>query len=468
MRFDPELAEMRFGSGLSPVIAPPRDTSDMLARLTGPDDIATRFPIEPFSQFLTRLAENRATRRARRQAEDDPAAREAADKRLGEIEREARLAQARWLGQQVQRRVHATDSLRERLVGFWADHFTALGKAGPLRRATSPYIEETIRPHVTGRFADLLIAATTSPLMLHYLDQERSIGPNSPNALELNAKGNGRKVGLNENLAREVLELHTLGVGAPYTQNDVRELAELFTGMTFQVEVGFKFQHRSAEPGPETVLGVSYGGDGNAKLADIHAVLRDLADHPATARHIATKLAVHFHADQPDPALVQALADEFTATGGDLLAVYAVLLDHPAAWDPVLHNVKTPFDFIASACRALAIAPALFDALDERTLQRYLRGPLMQMGQPWERSPGPDGWPEGDAAWITPLGLAARLQWAIMRPGDLVDKLPDPRRFVETALGSKAPGAVAFAASAAENRREGIGLVLASPAFQRR
>lgn len=468
MRFDPEIAAMRFGTGLSPVIAPPGDAAAMLALLRGPDDITARFPIETFAQFRERLIKNRATRRLRRQSADDPAAADAAGKMLKEIERDARLAQGQWLGQQVQRRVHTADGFRERLVGFWADHFTAQGKAGPMRRAVSPYVEDAIRPHVAGRFADLVIAATTAPLMLHYLDQESAIGPGSDAARGLTEKGKTRKIGLNENLAREVLELHTLGVGAPYSQDDVRELAELFTGMTYQVEVGFKFQHNRAEPGPETVLGVAYGGPGNATLADIHAALTDLAGHPATARHVAGKLAVHFVSDMPAPALVDALAAEFTATGGDLMAVYAVLLDHPAAWDPVLRNVKPPFDFLASACRALAIAPGLFVPMDERAIQRHLRQPLVRMGQPWERPSGPDGWPEPDSAWITPLGLAARLDWAMRGPAELLPDLPDPRDFVQAALGAKAPPEVTFAAGAAENRREGIALVLASPAFQRR
>lgn len=468
MRFDPELADIRFGTGLSPVIAPPRDAGAMLDRLTGPDTIAAQFPIEPFSVFLTRIARHTETRRARHQAKTDPETQDRLNKQLKRNQRDARVAQGQWLGQQVQRRVHTADGLRERLAGFWADHFTARGKAGLMRRAGSPYVEDAIRPHLAGRFADLVIAATTAPFMLQYLDQERSIGPGSATAQSLAAKGKLRRVGLNENLAREVLELHTLGGTAAFSQADVRELAELFTGLTYTVEDGFTFLHHMAEPGAETVLGVRYGGNGEAKLADIHAALTDLATHPATAQHIATKLAVHFTADTPDAGLVAALAAEFTATEGDLRAVYAVLLDHPAAWDPVLANVKPPFDFLASACRALAIAPGLFVPMDERAIQRHLHVPLIRMGQPWERPNGPDGWPEADAAWINPLGLAARLEWAMSAPADLVPDLPDPRDFVRQALGAMAPPEVVFAAAAAENRREAIGLVLASPAFQRR
>ncbi len=466
--FDPELAEMRFGAGLSPVIAPPADARAMLTRLGGPDAITAQFPIETFAAFRQRMLDNQAARRARHVSKGDAVASEAAQKAERRVKGAARQAQGQWLGMQVQRRVHTQDGFRERLVGFWADHFTAQGKAGLMHRGPSPYIEESIRPFITGRFADLVIAATTAPLMLHYLDQEASIGPGSVTAQEMAARGQLKRIGLNENLAREVLELHTLGLSDSYDQTDVRELAELFTGMTYQAEVGFKFQPKSAEPGPETVLGVRYGSDERAQLADIHAALTDLATHPATARHIATKLAVHFTQDVPDPALTGALAEVFSATKGDLMAVYATLLDHPASWDPALRNVKPPFDFMASACRALAIAPGLFVPMEEPFIQRQLRVPLFRMGQQWERQPGPDGWPEEDAAWITPLGLAARLEWAMNAPGDLRADLPDPRDFVQHALGSKAPPEVLFAAKAAENRREGIGLILAAPAFQRR
>lgn len=469
MPFDPELAEMRFGAGLSPAIAPPAGVAAMLDRLRGPDDIAARFPIEDFTAFLDRMEANRAARRARGKSKDDPeaAARHLKEQRL--VKRDARIAQGQWLGMQVQRRVHTADGLRERLVTFWADHFTAQGKAGVMQRAASPYVETAIRPHVTGRFADLVAAATTAPLMLHYLDQESASGPNSVAAQALLAEGRVKRTGLNENLARELLELHTLGVTGGYGQEDVRELAELLTGLTYQPQVGFKFQHKMAEPGAETVLGVSYGGGpGNAQLSDIKDALDALATHPDTGRHIARKLAVHFVTDDPDPALVDHLAATFAATRGDLMAVYAALLDHPAAWDPVLHNVKPPFDFLASAWRALALAPDAFLAMDEPGIQRNLRAPLARMGQPWERPVGPDGWPEDDAAWINPLGLSARLDWAMNGPGDLGVLLPDPRDFVRAALGSRAPPEVMFAASAAENRREGIGLVLVSPAFQRR
>jgi uncharacterized protein (DUF1800 family) len=468
MRFDPELAEMRFGLGLSPRVTGPGDLAAMLRGVSGADHMAVRFPIEPFSAFLARLVVNRELRKERRQAGAGSEGFTAATKQMSLGKRDARMAQGDWLGQQVQRRVWSESGFRERLVGFWADHFTVQGKAGLLRRAVSPHVEEIIRPHIAGRFADLVIAATTAPMMLHYLDQESAVGPGSALADEMRAKGKLKKIGLNENLAREVLELHTLGVGAGYGQEDVHQLAKLFTGMTYQPQVGFKFQQKAAEPGAETVLGVSYGGPGNAKLADIHAALEDLAEHPSTGLHIARKLVQHFVSDAPDPDLVAHVAGAFGATRGDLGAVYAALLEHEAAWGADLVNVKPPFDYLASAYRALALPEGAFVGMEERDVQRHLRVPLMQMGQPWERPPGPDGWPEEDAAWIHPQGLAARIDWAMRGPGEVMAELPDPRDFVTAALGTRVSDEVVFAARAAESRREGIGLVLASPAFQRR
>jgi len=461
VRFDPVLAEMRFGNGLSPVVAPPASVAQMLDLLAGPDVAAARFPVETFTQYRDRIIRVQDAWKVRQQQRGAEAA-GFARKAVNLEKKAARTDRLFWLGQQMLRRTWAEDGLRERLVGFWADHFTAQGKAGLLRWSASPYVEEAIRPHVTGRFSDLLLAATTSPLMLHYLDQYRSYGPNSPRAAQ-----RGGRDGLNENLAREVLELHTLGVGAPYDQRDVRALAMLFTGLSYQPEQGFVFRKPMAEPGTHEVLGVSYGS-AQARLQDIQDALRDLARHPATARHIARKLAVHFVADEPPAGLVAHLEARFISTDGDLLQVMAALLEHSDAWAPELRNVKPPFDFLSSVARALAVPDDRFANLNERGLARLLRVPLHEMGQPWEAPSGPDGWPEEDTHWITPQGLAARLRWAIAWPEIVLPALPDPRDFVSVALGDKVPEPVRFAAMAAENRAEGLGLILASPAFQRR
>lgn len=461
MAFDTKLAAIRFGCGLSPVVAGPDSAAQMLEAAMGPDTIAAQFPIETFETFTQRVTRAVELNKLRRTNRGSPQALEA--KKAGRVlNKEARIAQVQWLGQHLNRWVWTDSPLRERLTLFWADHFTATGKAGVIRRAASPYVEEAIRPRVLGRFEDLLLASVLHPLMIHYLDQDRSIGENSVQA----AKG-GKLKGLNENLAREVLELHTLGVGGPYTQTDVRELAELFTGLTHSRVMKLQFRKQFAEPGSETVLGTAYGGTKNPHIRDIEAVLRDLARNPATARHIASKLAVHFISDRPDPDLVATLEARFLETDGDLAAVTEALLAHPAAWSPEPRNIKPAFNFVGSALRALALPPNVLGTLDERELRRIVILPMGQMGHVWEKPNGPDGLPEEDSAWVIPQGVAARLQWAITMPQQLMNTPPDPRAFVTTALGPFTTQAVEFAASAAESRWDGVGLVLASPAFQR-
>lgn len=458
--FNPQLAEIRFGCGLSPVVAPPVNVAAMLNGLTGPDITAQQFPIEPFSEFLWRMESVRLLWQQRRKVRGTPKEKVLA-KDIKLVKKSARQGRARWLCQTLLRRAHSPTAFRERLAFFWADHFTAHGKAGVVKRATSPYIEDAIRPNMTGRFSDMLIACVTHPVMLHYLDQHKAMGPNS-----VRARKDSKPRGLNENLAREVLELHTLGVGGPYSQSDVRELAELFTGMTFKPRVGFAFRASFAEPGPETVLDKTYpeARDDTA----IRAVLQDLAVHPATARHLSVKLATHFVSDNPDTDLIAHMAARYLETQGDLMALYTAMLEHPTAWTPDLQNAKLPVDFIASALRALALAPTVLDRMDEKTVRQVFLSPMAQMGQTWQEPLGADGWPEEDSAWFTPQGLSARISWAMQAPERLVPDLPDPRVFVKTALGERANDTLRFAASAAESKPEAIGLILSSPAFQRR
>ncbi|MFT7596596.1 MAG: hypothetical protein ACI8R4_003932, partial [Paracoccaceae bacterium] len=323
MTYSSELAEIRFGCGLSPVLAPPASPDAMLAGLGAADDMAKRFPVGTTPQLLARLVEVYALRKRARKASSNASSKTDLVEQVKSLRRQSAQDGSLWYARSLLRWSYSENALQERLAAFWADHFTAVGKNAVLKFATAPYIDEAIRPHMTGRFADLLIATTTHPLMLHFLDQNVSVGPDSPVA----NKGKRLK-GLNENLAREVMELHTLGVGGPYTQDDVRQLAELFTGLSFDLKSGFSFRAGKAEPGAETVIGHSYGGDKPA-LEPVLDALRDLAVHPATARHIARKLAVHFVSDTPDPGLVDHLTGRFSDTGGDLMAVYAALLEHP-------------------------------------------------------------------------------------------------------------------------------------------
>ncbi|MDU9002270.1 DUF1800 domain-containing protein [Sedimentitalea todarodis] len=463
MTLSPEQASIRFGCGLSPEL-PPQTTADLLAGLRGQDDSAAQFPIESFSAYAQNLEAAARLRRDIKTAKKHGKTKHANAARDEISAMRKRLASQSlgWYVNTLLRWSWSEAPLRERLAMFWADHFTAMGKNPIMVPAAFPYIEEAIRPNVNGRFADLLIAAVTHPLMLHFLDQSYSVGPGSVAAERAERLG-----GLNENLAREVLELHTLGVDGPYNQDDVRQLAELFTGLSYKTDGTFTFREGFAEPGAETVLGVRYGV-GKPGIEPVLDALRDLSVHPATARHIALKLAVHFVSDNPGPALVDHVAARFVDTDGDLQEVYAALLDHPASWTEATGNVKPPFDLIATSCRALAVTPKAMQGLEPRKVRRALLRPLAEMGQPLLKPGGPDGWAEEDAAWITPQGLSARLRWAVSAPTVLRPNLPEPSAFVDAALGPFATQSVRFAAQAAESRSDAIGLVLSSPAFQRR
>ncbi|WP_299351927.1 DUF1800 domain-containing protein [uncultured Shimia sp.] len=460
MAFDPIIAETRFGCGLSPVVRPPETIAEILDGTSQPSHVETQYPIASFDHYLTRVLVLGEARKKIR-AKNGPDKAQELRKQLRVFLRASAVDQRHWLVQSMLRRSSTDAGFRERLAFFWADHFTAKGKRQALRYSSAPYAESAIRPHLTGRFEDMLIAAVTHPLMLSFLDQEKSVGPASPFALKRQAK----QFGLNENLAREVLELHTLGVAGPYSQTDVRQLAELFAGLQWKTDVGLAYRPEIAEPGAERVLGKWYGSQ-QGQLADIHAVLRDLARHPSTARHIAHKLAVHFVSDAPDDALVRAIEAAYLDTDGHLPAVYHAMLSHTLSWQGA-GNVKQPVEFVGSSLRALGFAQSDATALEDKNVKTQFLAPLLLMGQPWEGATGPDGWSEDDQQWASPQGLAARPQWALSLPEILPQARPDPREFVRVALGPDAPERVVFAAGAAESRREGIALVLMSPAFQR-
>nr|WP_268968517.1 DUF1800 domain-containing protein [Palleronia pontilimi] len=446
------IAAIRFGYGLGPDA--PSAPEIALAQLTAPDGMDDAHPVPRMDLALDQM---NALIRARKGAKKgDAAAEESAkehERALKRLGRQARTAI-------ILRALDTPHPLRERMIHFWADHFAIRIGNGNLTSTLGDYVYGAIGRNVGGRFADMLKVVARHPLMLSYLDQVSSVGPNSP-------VGQKRGVGLNENYARELLELHTLGVDAAYTQRDVRQMAELLAGMRFSPAKGFFYDPRLSEPGPETVLGRSYGAAGPGKLAEVDAALEDLAIAPDTARHMARKLAVHFVGAPADPDLVAHLAGIWMRSGGDLLAVTAGLLDHPAAVAPPVGKVKPPFDYIISALRGLGVGSDRLLAI-KNGLSRVVERPMSGMGQVPFRAVSPAGLPEDPAAWITPQGLATRIRWAMAQPGQVLDALPDPRDFVGRVLGPIADDRLVWAVSAAETRAQGVGLVLASPAFIRR
>jgi uncharacterized protein (DUF1800 family) len=336
----------------------------------------------------------------------------------------------------------------ERLVWFWSNHFCVSLDTSPM---AGGYEREAIRPHVLGRFADMLLAAETHPAMLIYLNDAQSIGPDS-------VAGINRGKGLNENFAREILELHTLGVRTGYTQADVVNFAEALTGWTLRPPVSdpdiggeFVFIPRAHEPGAETVLGKAYPNTG---VGQGRAVLADLARHPATATHIATKLAIHFVADDPAPALVERVARRFRDTDGDLKEVAKALVASPEAWVPQQAKVKRPGEWLVAALRATGQAGDI----------RRVVGAQALLGEPLWRPPAPKGFSDENAAWLD--GLAQRLEIANTFAQTLGGL--DPAMVVDTAIGPLASADTRQAIARAESRPQAMTLALMAPEFLRR
>jgi len=361
----------------------------------------------------------------------------------------------------AQRHLTSNDHFAERLVRFWSNHFTIAAVKGTVLPFVGLYERAAIRPNLTGSFEALLLASATSQGMLTYLDQFQSVGPNS-----LAGKRRGR--GLNENYARELLELHTLGVNGGYTQADVTELARALTGWTIagpqlqrlapQAEpYSFVFVPALHEPGTRTVLGKRYPEGGEAQG---RTILHDLVRHPATARYIAGRLARHFAGDQPPPSLVRRLEKTFLDTEGDLPSLHAALLDGPEAWAAEPLKFKQPEEFLISALRAIG--------LREVEGRAYSAG-LDLMGQPFWRPPSPEGWPDDAESWAAPDALIKRLEWAQALARRVAPQLPArPQDLGAAVLGPALSAATGEAVSRAESAAQGLTLLLMSPEFQRR
>lgn len=303
----------------------------------------------------------------------------------------------REVGARFHRCVTSAAPLRERLVQFWSNHFTvSIARSGVVPLA-GVFEREAIAPFVTGRFADLLKAAVLHPAMLTYLDQARSVGPDS-------VVGQRRDIGLNENLGREILELHTLGVDGGYGQHDVIALAQILTGWSVVAGGGpdpkqFGFDDRRHQPGDKTLLGTTVREAGRGET---DAALAMLAAHPATARHLATKLVRHFVADDPPAQLVARIAGVYRDSGGDLTQVTRALIAADAVWQTPLAKMKTPWDLAVSLGRALGDAAVIpGDAALFRTMR--------SLGQTPFSAPSPAGWPDRTVDWLGPDALMRRI-----------------------------------------------------------
>ena len=365
----------------------------------------------------------------------------------------------------------------ERLVHFWSNHFAVSIDKGTVVNLAGAFEAHAIRPHVLGRFSDMLLAVERHPAMLLYLDQANSIGPGSEAAARAAERNPERKRGLNENLAREILELHTLGVRSGYTQTDVTEFARALTGWSVAGQAaglpqrvgpamasllrsepgpgGFAFRPAFHEPGVRSVLGRTYPQQGGAQAL---AVLSDLASAPATARHIATKLARHFVADVPPPALVNRLAEAFTRSGGDLPTVYRALIGSAEAWVGNADKFKTPWEWAVSALRGLGL----------RELGgMQMAGLMTQLGQPVWRPGSPAGYDDTTGSWAAPDALVRRVE-AAQRLALQVRALIDARALAPRLLPGALSEATATAIARADSPASGLALLLVAPEFLRR
>jgi uncharacterized protein (DUF1800 family) len=475
------IALNRFGLGARPDEQAPADPKRWLVQQLDrfqplPQTLAqvpTRAQV--VDQLAQYLAEQQMAARAKRQMQ--PASMpvdgipQQADKQVDPVKRYLRQTiREDYLAMNSARLASALTSdspFVERLVHFWANHFAVSVDKLPVIGLAGLLEFEAIRPHVLGKFSDMLLAVEQHPAMLVYLDQAQSIGPDSLVGQRIALRG-GRQRGLNENLAREIMELHTLGVRTGYAQADVTEFARALTGWTVSglgrgpaarmiggTPGQFQFAEALHEPGSRTIIGKKYDQGGEAQA---RAVLFDLAASPSTAKHLSTKLARHFAGDDPPPALVDRLAKAYLASGGDLPTVYRTLIGSPEAWEPQPVKFKNPWDWSVSALRAIG----------SRELEPQMAaGVLKQLGQPTWQPGSPAGWDDVAASWAGPDALVRRVEVA-QRLADRAGSSVDARSLAEKLFPGSLGEPTRTAIARAESPAEGLALLLVSPEFVRR
>jgi uncharacterized protein (DUF1800 family) len=349
---------------------------------------------------------------------------------------------------QTKQLLETDQPFRERLVWFWANHFTVSTKQGGTNATVGPYIREAIRPNVTGPFDAMLIAVMRHPAMLMYLDNNSSFGPNS-------TAGKNQHRGLNENLARECLELHTVSPASGYTQADVTAFANIITGWSVELNrlyPGFVFRDGAHEPGTKVLMGRKFPQGEAGGIA----ALEFLANHPATHKHLATQLVRHFVADDPPPDAVRTIEGVLRDTNGDLGAASTALLHLEAAWKP-LAKLRTPLDFSVATLRALDL-PA------DKVVP--LQGVLGNLGMPLWTAPLPNGWSDVASDWAAPEAMMRRVDWTYSIASRSGDR--DPMEIADASLGPLLRPRTQDAMRHAGSRRDALTLLLTSPEFQRR
>jgi len=485
----PTLAAIRFGYGLRAGQDMPDDADGLIAQVQRGVVAKPRFPREGVvgrREAVTRVMSLRAAEaKAAQEGKPNESIRKETQReaqRVYRIDAMARLAQA----------LQSRRGFHERLASFWMNHFaTSALKTLPMRMIVPMYEAEAIRPRMAGPFSDLLRAGILHPAMLIYLDQNQSVGPDS-------AAGRETGRGLNENLGRELLELHTLGAGSGYSQDDVRAAALILTGLTVDNRaLDVAYRPRLAQAGTITLLGREYRDDAGGNQDHI-LMLEDLAARPETALHICRKLAAHFISDDPPTDVVDSMVAAWKNNDGELAEVYRAMLEHPLAWENPGQKIKQPFEFVVSGFRALDLPDASLTSLmadmdgDEdagpvgRAMQmagnakateiRQRRSnqahaltlkALQRMGEPVWQPPSPAGFADTADAWLAPSQLGERIAWARLATRVLGQKL-EPLDFLDTALADAASPQTRKIIAQAPSRQHGLTMVLASAEFNRR
>ena len=456
-------ASNRFGLGPRPdelqrIGADPRGW--LQAQLEGGPRTAPRLSeIAPSHQtlgeFLQKFYQLRMLKKAQKRDGDSTPQDELAVLRR-DLKKSLTATQLQQLGARMQAGIATREPFRERLVHFWSNHFTVSTAGGKRLIATSctAYEAEAVRAHLDGYFTDMLMAVEQHPVMLAYLDNLQSLGPNSLVGRRQKSRG------LNENLAREILELHTLGVDGGYSQDDVTSLARIITGWTIANgrrilgEPGrFVFVNAMHEPGTHRLLGKAYAEDG---VRQGEQALMGLAAHPSTSRFIATKLVRHFVADEPPAAAVERVAKVFRDTDGHLPSVHASLLNLDESWEPQWRKLKAPNELVVSALRGLDL-PDL--------APRPLLGPLKLLNQYPFTAPAPAGWPDSAEYWGSPNALLQRIDWSTL----LGERIGSVRKPLTLLAHMSSPGnrqGLRLSVGRAASASQGIALLLGGPDFQ--
>ncbi|AWW74270.1 hypothetical protein CD351_07490 [Erythrobacter sp. KY5] len=471
------IALNRFGYGIRPGDSPPDDARRYLLRQMErfeptPAAIAAREDVSDKPGEVLQMLRRLRRERQRSGGETAMTGMSMEDGAIPTEVRQSYMNAGRFLRTDIGLRTNvaiASDTpFAERLVHFWSNHFSVSAQKPGTHYQVGAHEFHAIRPHVFGRFSDMLKAAVLHPAMLLYLDQFQSVGPGSrfmQSRRRRSQGADGGPQGLNENLAREIFELHTLGVDGGYSQVDVTEFAKALTGWTLsgigrierfaeEKPNGSAFVAPAHEPGSRQIMGQTYRDTGSDQAL---AVLDDLARHPSTARFIATKLARHFAGDEPPTSLVARLEEDFLTTGGDLASLTRTLVNAPESWVARPVKYRQPYEWLVASLRLTGV-----DELDFRRIT----GALDQLGQlPW-RAPSPAGYDDLEGSWAGPDALFRRVELAERLARDVRSDavLEHAERAFPGALSDHTRTWLARA----ESGQQALGLLLVSPEMMRR